>query len=59
MFLSSVLYDDNAPIRCQTSNHPYVEEAIDINLQKTAKNNESIIVIDGVRNNRSEVVNFF
>ena len=56
MFLSSVLYGNNAPLRCQTSNLPYAEEAIDINLRKTANNDESIIIIDGDRNKRSRVV---
>ena len=56
MFLFSVKYDDDAPIRCFTSNLPYAEEAIDINFQKTAKNDKRIIVIDGVHNNRRKVV---
>ena len=56
MFLSSVLYGNNAPLRCQTSNLPYAEEAIDINLRKTANNDESIIIMDCVRNNRRIVV---
>ena len=49
------MYSDDAPIRCWTSNLPYAEEAININFWKTAKNDESIIVIDGINNNRSKV----
>merc|ERR1712032_1695723 len=56
MFSSSVAYGDNAPIKCRTSNLPYAEEAIDINLRKTGINDESIIVINGVHNHRSKVV---
>ena len=56
IFLYSMAYGDDAPIRCQTSNLPYAEGDIDINLRKTATNDERIIVINGVHNNRIKVV---
>ena len=50
------MYGVDAPIKCRTSNLPTAGEDTNINLRRTAKNDGTIIVIDGVEKNRSELV---